>query len=117
MNDRATWAYILAIVGGAGLWVATARITGEREAWDASLYWTTAYPLAIVLAGALGFWAPVRAWRWGLAIMLAQAVALAASTFEFGLLPLGAIVFCVLAVPAIAVSQVMAWLRPRTRKS
>jgi len=48
------WACVLANGAGAVLWVATTAISGRREAWDASLYWTVAYLLAIMVAGLLG---------------------------------------------------------------
>jgi hypothetical protein len=112
MSKRAAGlAYLVAIGGGAVLWLATAQISGRREAWDSSLYWTIAYPLAVCLAGALGYWVPERPWRWGLAVMLFQAVVLAFSGSGFGLLPLGLILFGVLALPAIGLAQLAARFR------
>lgn len=108
MNDKATWAYAGAIGGGAILWLVTAAISGKTEAWDSSLYWTAAYPLAIALAGGLGYWAPERPWRWGLAVMLAQAAVLAVTSADFSLLPLGLILFSVLALPAVGLAKLMA---------
>jgi hypothetical protein len=114
MNDRATTiAYTTAIVGGAILWLATAAISGRGEAWDSSLYWMGAYPLAVALAGALGFWVPEKPWRWGLAVMLVQAVLLTFSGSDFSLLPLGLILFAILALPAIAVASRAASFRLR----
>lgn len=113
MKDKAAWAYTAAIIGGAVLWLVTAAITDRREAWDSGLYWTVAYPLAIALAGALGYWAPERPWRWALATLLAQAVVLAVAGSDLSLLPLGLIMFSVLALPAIAVARMMAGIRLR----
>src|SRR5688572_7660593 len=50
-EQSARTAYAIAIIGGALLWLAATLISGKREAWDSSLYWTVAYPLSIVLAG------------------------------------------------------------------
>jgi hypothetical protein len=116
MNDKATWAYAGAIGGGALLWLVTIGISGKTEAWDSSLYWTVAYPLAIALAGGLGYWAPEKPWRWGMAVMLAQAVALAVASSDFGLLPLGLILFSVLALPAVGLARLMAKIRLRSEK-
>lgn len=102
-------AYALAIGGGVLLWVATMAVGGRREAWDSRLYWIAAYPLAIALAAWLGYRFPRRAWRWGLAIMLGQAVMLAVTSLEFGMLPLGFIVFAILALPLVAVAVLVAW--------
>lgn len=103
------WAMISALVAGAVLWVATTSLTGRREAWDASGYWTVTYPLCLLVAALLGWLAPDRAWRWGMALMLAQAVTMAAMSREFGLLPLGLIMFGVMAVPLMLVGQLAAW--------
>jgi hypothetical protein len=109
-------AYGVALAGGAALWLATTWLTGRREAWDDPLYWTAAYPLAIVLAGVLGYWAPERPWRWGLAVMLVQAVVMVATSgSDFSLLPLGMILFGVLALPAIGLAKLAAMLRRRGR--
>ena len=110
MSDRI--AYAVTVAGGALLWIATAKLAGRTEAWDAPTYWTITYPLAIALAGAVGFLAPRRAWRWGLAVFLAQAVALAVAASSFGLMPLGMILFGVLSMPAVAAATVAARLSP-----
>jgi len=112
-EEKPATAYAIAIVGGAALWLATAAISGRREAWDSSLYWTVAYPLSIVVAGALGYRFPEKPWRWALAVMLAQAVALAFAGSDFSLLPLGLILFAALALPAVVLARIMAKLRLR----
>ena len=117
MKDKASSAYVIAIAGGAILWLVTAGITGKREAWDSSLYWSATYPLGIGLAGYLGYRAPERPWRWGLAVMLAQAVVLVVSGSDFSLLPLGVVLFSVLALPGVGLAQLMARVRLRREKS
>ena len=92
-------AYVVAAVSGVAFWLATSAVTGRREASDSSLYWSVAYPLAIAVAGALGYLAPDRPWRWAATLMLVQAVSLAVAASSFGLLPLGLMLFGVLAVP------------------
>ena len=103
-------AYAFAIGGGGVLWLATMAASGKREAWDSGLYWIGAYPLAILLAAWLGYEFPRHAWRWGLAIMLAQAVTLAATSLDFSMLPLGLIVFSILALPLVGAAMLAAWL-------
>jgi hypothetical protein len=66
-----TRAYVLAIAGGAILWLLAAAAGGRIEAWDSPLYWSVAYPLGVVLAGILGYAFPKRAWRWALAVTAA----------------------------------------------
>lgn len=117
MKGKATSAYAAAVGGGAILWLATAAVSGKTEAWDSSLYWSATYPLAIGLAGYLGYRAPERPWRWGLAVMLAQAVVLVLSGSDSGLLPLGLALFSVLALPAVGMAQLMAKIRLRSEAS
>jgi hypothetical protein len=108
------WAYALATIAGVLLWLGTTALSGRREAWESSLYWTATYPLAVAVASALGYLAAERPWRWGLVIMLAQAVTLAAASSSFGLLPLGLVMFAVLAVPPMVVARLAAGLRTRS---
>ena len=121
MNNKDPWAYAAAMTGGALLWLVTAGVSGRTEAGDSSLYWTAAYPLAIGLAGALGYWAPEKPWRWGLAVMVAQAAVLAligiVAGSGFSLLPLGLILFSVLALPAVGFARYMAKVRLRSANS
>ena len=115
MNEPMTTdrqAYAIALIGGATLWFLTSLLTGRSEAWDAPTYWSITYPLALLLAGALGYRAPRRAWRWGLGVMLVQApVMLLTSGSSLNLLPLGLALFAVLALPAIAAATFAARLR------
>ena len=106
-------AYTIALVAGVSLWLATAAVSGRREAWDSSLYWSVAYPTGIAVAGILGFLAPDRPFRWGVALMLVQAVTLAITAASFGLLPLGLILFAILAVPPGGAAATGARMRRR----
>lgn len=107
------WGYLLAAMAGIVLWLATTLLSGRTEAWDSPLYWSVTYPLSIVVSGILGYFFPERSWRWGLVVMLAQAVTLALAASSFGLLPLGLVMFAVLAVPPMAVARFAARLRVR----
>ena len=105
-------AYLFALAGGALIWLGIGLISGRAEAWDSPLYWQLGYPLSLVLAGVLGYLSPTRTWRWGLAVLLVQPVVMIlTSGSSFGLLPLGMILFGVLALPAIAVAGFGARLR------
>jgi hypothetical protein len=109
-------ALVAAAIGGIVLWQGTAIATGEREAWDSALYWMAAYPLGLVLAAVLAYCHPDRPWRFALAMMLVQPVAMIAfSGSDFGLLPIGLIMFSVLAVPPIGVAAVVGAARRRKR--
>jgi len=103
--------FVLAAGVGALLWAATSLLTGRREAWDAAQYWSYAYPAGIAAAAGIAYTNPVpRAWRIGLTLMVAQAVTLAVMARSFTLLPLGLIVFAVLAIPpALAANMASRW--------
>lgn len=79
----------------------------RREAWDTDLYWLIGLPLCYLVAGVLGYLGPERIWRWPLAMMATQGlVMLLFSRSGFSLLPLGLILFAILALPGI----VTAWI-------
>ena len=109
-------AYAFAIGGGALLWLAAMAASGRREAWDSGLYWVGAYPLSVLLAAWLGYEFPRKAWRWGLAIMLAQAVTLAVTALDFSMLPFGLIVFSILSLPLMAAATIGAWWSRRSER-
>jgi hypothetical protein len=113
MRKPAAMAYTAAVLGGGLLWLLGMLLGGRHEAWDSPLYWTVCYPLALILALVIGWQVPERAWRWGLAVMLAQAVVLAATAGDFSLLPLGLMIFAVLALPLIGAASLAAGLRRR----
>lgn len=103
-------AYGIAIAAGTVLWVATSAIGGKAEPWDSSVYWTIAYPVAIVLAGFLGYVFPQRPWRWAVVVMFMQAAVMVIAGSGFGLLPLGLVFLAVLSFPAA-----LAWLAAKVR--
>ena len=96
------------------LWLVTMAASGRSEAWDSPLYWQLAYPLCIAFAAFLAYVEPVRPWRWALAGMLVQPVVMVlTSGSSFGLLPVGLVLFTVLAVPPILAATLAARLRRR----
>jgi len=106
--------YWAAGIGGAVLWALTSLLTESREAWDSPMYWSLTYPLCIVVSGFLGYLVPRNAWRWGVTIMLVQAIALLVlSGGSWALLPLGLILFGILVLPCMAAATMMAALRRR----
>jgi hypothetical protein len=100
---------LLAAGSGALLWLVATLVTGRREAWDASSYWTLFYPLALVVSAWLGYRFPIRSWRWPLILFAAQFVTMCVLAREVGSLwPLGLLLFGVLALPGVAISRIAA---------
>jgi hypothetical protein len=65
-----------------------------REAWDIAGWWGTALPVQAIFVAILGFLVPVRVWRWSLALVAGQLVAMLAirpAGSDLGLLPLGVV--------------------------
>ena len=104
-----------ALAAGALLWLGTATVSGRREAWDSPLYWSAAYPLCIVIAASFAYLAPEKPARWAFSVMLVQPIVMMfGSGGDFGLLPLGLILFAILALPAFAAAKVAASIRLRS---
>ena len=84
----------------------------RREAWDTDLYWLVGLPLCYVVAGVLGWLGPERIWRWPLVMMATQALAmLLFAGSGLSLLPLGLILFAILALPGILTAWIGRCLR------
>jgi hypothetical protein len=114
MSRSIHYLYYVATGAGALLWLGTMAVSGRSEAWDSPLYWSVAYPLCLVLAGVMGYVEPVRPWRFALALMLVQPVVMVfTSGGSFSLLPLGVIMFGILALPPMMVASISAWIRLR----
>jgi hypothetical protein len=105
--------HILTAGVGVAVWLIPWVLLGGREAWDHPSYFTIAVPAMSVVAGYAGFRAKSRSWRWPLNLALAQfATALLLNGFG-NLLPLGVIVFLVLALPMFIAAAVAAWFARR----
>ena len=110
-------AYVAAAVSGVALWIAATMVSGKTEAWDSELYWMAAYPAGLVVSFVLGYLAPERPWRWAMTLMWCQAATLAVLASSFGLLPLGLILFGVLALPAAGAAAAAGLLRRRLARA
>ena len=106
---------------GIAVWEAIIPSGSTKEAWDIPAYWQLAYPAMLVASGVFGAIAPVRPWRWPLAMFLGQGVwSILKSAVVSGisnLWPLGIVMFALLSVPAIAAAALGAWLARRWRQA
>lgn len=108
-DDRLGW--ILSFGTGTVLWAVMTAVAGQREPWDSGLYWSAAYPLALLAAGVLGALFPRRPWRWAVALIFAQLPVMLLGGSGLGLLPLGFIALAALALPPMVAARLGAWLR------
>ena len=98
---------------GAAVWLIPWVLLGGKEAWDHWTYFVLSIPAMSIVAAYAGFRARFGWWRWPLSLALAQfAAALLLGGFG-NLLPLGIVVFVVLAVPMLITAAVGAWLARR----
>jgi hypothetical protein len=84
LDRRATIA--LSILTGIALELAIHAMTGRREAWDSSQYWSVGLPIAGVVALLLGYLAGGRRWIWTLLIVPAQVTTMMLRNGEIGTL-------------------------------
>jgi hypothetical protein len=97
----------LAATAGLLLWLVAAEFGGRREAWDSPLYWSLAYPLALVVCGLLGYAFPARPALWAFVLFEAQFLGMCLRAGELGgLWPLGMAAFALLALPGVALGKV-----------
>ena len=105
-------AYATAFLAGMILWSLATIAAGGREVWDVGLYWTVAYPAALLTGGGLAALYPERPWRWPLVVMLAQTPVMIAFGSGFSLLPLGLALLAILSLPGMAIAAIVgAWRR------
>ena len=108
---RTTVAYAIAIIVGMSLWYWASISSNRREAWDAAAYWTFAYPIAIAVAGVMGYLFPERPWRWALTLFLGQFLAMVIRNGELGSMwPMGMVLMVVLSLPGMLVGKLAARL-------
>lgn len=105
--------YVLTACVGVAVWLLPWLLLGGREAWDHWTYFIVSVPAMSIVAAYAGFRAKVRSWRWPLTLVVAQfATALVLGGFG-NLLPLGIIVFVILAFPMAITAAVGAWIARR----
>jgi len=108
--------YVFAVVAGMALWFGASLLGGRREAWDSPVYWSLAYPLAVLAAAVIGHLWPQRPGRVVLALFAAQFFAMLIRNGDLGSLwPLGLVLFGLLSLPAMAVAFIVARWLPRRR--
>ena len=110
MKTKETWFYVIAVLTGVLVWIVISAVSGRREAWDAPWYFSVGYPIICAVSLVLGYFAPVRTWRWGLVPFAGQFVWLLLIQGPGNLLPLGIIVFAVISLPAVIAAKVGAYL-------
>ena len=105
------WLYALAVTVGVLTWAVISTISGRREAWDSTWYFSGGIPVLCILSAVLGFLEPRKPWRWGIAPLAGQFFWMLFTQGPGNLLPLGVVVFGVLSVPSIMTAKFGAFFR------
>ena len=106
MKRKETWFYFISVMAGVLVWIVVSALSGRREAWDSSWYFSVGNPVICLISLVMGFLVPKQSWRWGVAPFVGQFVWLLLSQGPGNLLPLGIIAFAVVSVPAVVAAKV-----------
>lgn len=98
---------------GVIFWHVVARQTSSGEPWDASFYWTAAYPALLVISGAAGIMLRSYGWLAGVLLTFAQLPAILNSNGTEASWPLALLLLSALALPPTAVSALAGWIAAR----
>lgn len=110
-------AAVLSALTGAVLELGVRFVTGQDEAWDSELFWTTGMPAALVASFGIGLLAKGRAWLGTIAVAPGQFAAMTISLGEVGSLwPLGLVLTAFLSAPFVGASFLGWKLRSAVRK-
>jgi len=93
-------------------WTVVSWLSDTAEPWDAAGYWTTVYPVALVLSAILGATFQRYGLIAGAVVMFAQLPVVVASAEASPLLAAGVIYAALLSIPAMMLS----WLSARLRR-
>lgn len=105
-TNEGAWAAVMpALAVGAALWIAGSALAGWREAWDGPLYFPWLYLAALVAAGLIARRHPSHPVAIGFSVFGGQLLVLFVMNPGGSLLPLGVILFGVMALPAVLVAK------------
>ena len=110
MKKKETWFFAIAFLTGALVWIVISFVSGKKEAWDSSWYFSVGYPLICLVSALMGYLVPKGTWRWGVTPFLGQFVWMLLTQGPGNLLPLGIIAFGLMSLPAIIAAKLGAYV-------
>ena len=98
-NMRKALILMITAITGLAIWFGVTAVSGEKEAWDSSLYFSRGIPAMLLTSAIAGFIEPKLSRTVGFAVVSLQPIALFISVGKVGpMVPLGLIAFGVVAV-------------------
>ncbi len=105
---------LISAIVGVATWVGIGIWSGRAEAWDSQLYWSVGFPVMTIAVLLIAFIWPEKPWRWGITIIVAQAIVGLVQAFpHVNLWPLSLILFFILSLPLVLVAYVSSIVRKR----
>ena len=98
--------FAISAIAGFAVCLAITVATGKKEAWDSSLYFAVGIPVMCVLAFAVGYVFPAKAWRWAFGMAIGQSVAILMGGGSLSLWPLAIIAMTILSMPQLVAALV-----------
>lgn len=96
---------LLSVLTGMALELGVHALSGRREAWDSTEFWTMGLPIAILASAAIGYFAQRPAWIWTLLVAPSQVMTMMVRSGELGgLWPLTLILSSILSAPFVVAS-------------
>lgn len=99
-------AFAASALAGLGVCLAITWVTGKKEAWDASAYYSVGIPVMCAFIFVLGYLFPIKPWRWTLSMAVGQSAAVALAGNSFSLWPLSLLAMAVLSIPQLIAGMV-----------
>lgn len=91
--------YILSGLTGFIVCLAISVITGRKEAWDHSSYFSIGLPLMCFAIFYISFKFPVKSWRWAFSLAVGQSVAILMGGNSLSLWPLSIFFMSIISLP------------------
>lgn len=108
---------LAALVVGGIYWKLFIQMTGVREPWDASSYWSVGYPISLVISALAGRLFKAHAWLGGALITLVQFPIIMFDNETGPLWPVGLVFLIVFSIPCAAVSAFTGGFLARSRST
>lgn len=107
-------AILASVTTGAALELVVGAVSGRREAWDSSLYWSVGLPAVLAVAAAIGYLGGRRGWQWTGLIVPTQATVMMLRSGEIsGLWPLTVVLASILGAPFLLAAFTASRFAPR----